>query len=115
MMSQNKTPTVWTKLVDNIDVSDKGGLRVGYDSKGRTQYVYLNSEGLEGIVASARSLEQAKIQMSQNETKFAVKRKAQAAYNKAYKLMFDLTQDDTVAQKAGEAAQSQIEALLAAS
>lgn len=107
-MTINKTPTVWKKLVDNIDASEKGGIRIGYEVGGRIQYVYLNEGGLQAVLGSRKSLEEANVLLAETQMSRAVSRKADQAFNKAYKTMFDLVHDDAVARIAGEAARKAV-------
>lgn len=107
-MTLTKTPTVWKKLVDNIDASEKGGIRIGYEVGGRVQYVYLNEGGLQAVLGSRKSLEEANVLLAETQMSRAVSRKADQAFNKAYKTMFDLVQDDALARIAGEAARKAV-------
>ena len=107
-MTITKAPTVWKHVVDNIDASEKGGIRVGYEVGGRVQYVYLNEGGLQAILASRKSLEEANVKLAETQMSRAVSRKADQAFNKAYKMMFDLVQNDATARIAGEAARKAV-------
>lgn len=112
MNTPQKAPTVWNKLVDNIDVSGSGGIRVAYETNGRVQYVYLNEAGINAVLGSRKSLEEACVLLSQSQMTRAISRKGDQAFNKAYKMVFDLTQNDAIARTAGDAARKTVETAL---
>lgn len=112
-MSFNKQPTVWNKLIDQVDVSDSMGIRIQYEEDGKSKYVYLNESGLRAIIGSVNTLKEAVSLLETKRGELAVNKKAAQAFNRAYKAMFDLTQNDTLAKQAGEAAKQAVISLKA--
>lgn len=104
----NKTPAVWKKLVDNIDVSEKGGVRVAYEAEGKVRYVYLTGDQLQALLASRKSLEEANVKLADLEVTFAANRKADQAYKSAYNGVFRHIQDHNIADMAGKKARQAI-------
>lgn len=112
-MSFNKQPTVWNKLIDQVDVSESMGIRIQFEEDGKSKYVYLNESGLRAIIGSVNTLKEALSLLETKRDELAMNKKAAQAYNRAYKAMFDLTQNDTLAQQAGLAAKKSVLALKA--
>lgn len=108
-MYQKKTETVWTKLNGLVDISDAGCLRLSYERDGKTSFAYIpNTDALKTILAHVNALKDTVSQIESQKEIMVLNKKAAQAFNRTFKAMFDLTQNESLAKQAGEAAKQAV-------